>query len=65
MMCEPFSDRIIVMRLKTKPVNLLLVQIYAPCQDTKNEEKERFYESLDEAIKNIQRARMLNGARRF
>ena len=31
MMCEPISDRIMAMRLKVKPVNVLVVQVYAPC----------------------------------
>ena len=50
MMCEPISDRIMVMRLKMAPINVLLVQIYAPCEDAKEEEKERFYERLDQVI---------------
>ena len=28
MMCEPISDRIIIMRLKMAPVNALILQIY-------------------------------------
>ena len=28
MMCEPISDRIMLMRLKVKPVNVLVVQVY-------------------------------------
>ena len=30
MMCEPISERIMLMRLKVAPINVLLVQIYAP-----------------------------------
>ena len=42
-MCEPISDRIImIMRLKMAPVNVLLVQIYAPNEDADEEEKDRF-----------------------
>src|SRR3989442_14580363 len=50
MMCESISDRIMVMRLKMAPLNVLLVQINAPCEDAKKEEKERFYERLDQVI---------------
>src|SRR5688572_5242114 len=30
MMVEPISERILIMRLKMKPANVLIVQIYAP-----------------------------------
>src|SRR6059036_1595873 len=50
MMCEPISDRIMIMRLKMAPVNVLLVQIYAPCEDAKEEENDHFYERLDQVI---------------
>ena len=36
------SDRIIVVRLKATPVNLLLLQVYAPCDDGEEDEKELF-----------------------
>ena len=55
MMCEPISDRIMVMRLKMAPINVLLVQTYAPCEDVKEEEKERFYERLDQVIESIKK----------
>ena len=48
LMCEPISERSIVMRLKAAPVNILIVQIYAPCEEAKEEEKEEFYEMLDQ-----------------
>ena len=48
MMCEPISDRIMVMRLKMTPINMLVVQIYAPCEN--EDEKERFHERLDQVI---------------
>jgi hypothetical protein len=50
MMCEPVSDKIMIMRFKMTLVNLLLVQINAPCESEKEEEKERFYEKLDQVI---------------
>src|SRR5206468_3756161 len=57
MMCEPISDRIMIMRLKMAPVNVLLVQIYAHCEDAKEEEKERSYERLDQVIGEYKKGR--------
>src|SRR2546425_573616 len=57
MMCEPVSDRIMIMRLKMAPINMLLVQIYAPCEDAKEEEKERFSERLDQVIGEYKKGR--------
>ena len=57
MMCESISDRIMIMRLKMAPVNVLLVQIYAPCEDTKEDEKDRFYERLDQVIGEYKKGR--------
>src|SRR3989441_513694 len=55
MMCEPISERIMIMRLKVAPINVLLVQIYAPNED--EEEKDRFYERLDKVIKEYRKGR--------
>ena len=57
MMCAPISERIIIMRLKMTPINMLVVQIYAPCENDKEEEKERFYESVDQAIREYRKGR--------
>ena len=38
----PDSDRIMTVRLKAVPVNLLSIQVYAPCEDGEEEEKENF-----------------------
>ena len=51
------SDRIMVVRLKASPVNLLVVQVYAPCEDSSDQEKENFYETLDQVIKENQKGR--------
>src|SRR5437867_457260 len=56
-MCEPISDRIMIMRLKMAPVNMLMVQIYAPNEDADEEEKERFYGRLDQVIKDHKKGR--------
>src|SRR5437899_2873656 len=51
MMCEPISDRIIILRLKVAPINVLLMQVYAPNEDADEDEKDRFYGRLDQVIR--------------
>src|SRR6267154_3280190 len=43
MMWEPIWERIMIMKLKVATINMLIVQIYAPCENDKEEEKDRFY----------------------
>ena len=50
MMWEPISERIMITKLKVAPINMLIVQIYAPCENEKEEEKDRFYERLDQVL---------------
>ncbi len=47
----PVSERIILVKLKAKPLNIALIQIYAPTTESTEEEVERFYEKLDAAMK--------------
>src|SRR6267154_4599004 len=58
MMWEPISERIMITRLKMAAINMLLVQIYAPCEDDKETEKDRFYERLDKVIGEYKRERV-------
>src|SRR5258708_2866933 len=39
MMYELISDRIMIMRLNVAPINVLILQIYAPCENETEEEK--------------------------
>ena len=57
LMYEPISERIIVMRLQATPGNILIFQIYAPCEEAEEEEKERFYERLDQVIADFKKGR--------
>src|SRR6267154_1178952 len=57
MMCEPISERIMIRRLKVAPISMLIVQIYAPCEDDKEEEIYRFYKRLDQVIGEYRKAR--------
>ena len=57
MMCEPISDRIMIMRVKMAPVNVLIMQLYAPYEDEDEMEKECFYERVDQVIGEYKKGR--------
>src|SRR6267154_5732447 len=57
MMWEPISKRIMIMKLKVAPINMLIVQIYAPFEDDEEEEKDRFYERLDQVTAEYRKGR--------
>jgi len=40
---EPISDRVHVVRVKAKPRNITLIQVYEPTTAATNKEMERFY----------------------
>ena len=42
LMCEPISEKIIIIRLKATPVNILIIQIYAPCEEAEEGGKGTF-----------------------
>ena len=39
------------------PVNMLLMQLYAPNEDADEDEKERFYERVDQVIEEYRKGR--------
>ena len=45
------SERVMVVRLKGRPFDISLIQCYAPTADNNDDEIDKFYEKLDEAIK--------------
>ena len=47
----PFSDRLMLLQLKGNPININLIQAYAPTADKSEIEIERFYEDLKELLK--------------
>ena len=47
----PFSDRLMLLQLKSNPININLIQAYAPTADKSEIEIERFYEELKELLK--------------
>jgi len=50
---EPNSDRVLVVRLKAKPRNLTLMQVYGPTTAATDEEMGRFYQDLSQAVKQV------------
>jgi len=56
---EPVSDRVLVVQLKTKPRNITLIQVYGPTTAATDEEIERFYQDLSQAVKQVPEGDML------
>ena len=50
---EPISDRVLVVRLEAKPRNITLIQVYGPTTAATDEEMERFYQDLSQAVKQV------------
>ena len=49
----PVSDRSLKIRLQAKPLNVSIIQFYAPTNAASEEEIEEFYNVLQEEIDNI------------
>ncbi|XP_055384420.1 uncharacterized protein LOC129614059 [Condylostylus longicornis] len=47
----PHSDRTMLVKLSAKPVNINLIQVYAPTADKSDEAIEEFYHDIDELMK--------------
>ncbi|CAG4991264.1 unnamed protein product [Colias eurytheme] len=50
---KPISDRISILRLKTKFFNITLLNAYAPTEQAHDDIKDEFYEHLDQVYDNI------------
>ena len=44
------SDRVLTIRLQCKPVNMTVIQIYAPTSTAEDEEIEHFYEMVQKVV---------------
>ena len=53
------SDRIIIVKLFSKPFNLSIIQVYAPTSANSEEEIEAFYNDLDDAYKQCDSQEMI------
>lgn len=47
----PKSERVIFVRLETKPKPIVIIQIYAPTAESSTEDIMRFYKDLEEVMK--------------
>ena len=52
---KPVNSRIMAARFKGKPLNISVVQVYAPTADCPEEEINDFYEKLEETITELPR----------
>ena len=50
---NPMNDRMIAIRLQGAPINVTVIQVYAPTTDASQEEIEEFYASLQDLYKKI------------
>ena len=50
----PVSDRIIMVKIRGQPLNVNIIQVYAPTQDHADEEVEVFYEKIENVIQRIE-----------
>jgi len=56
---EPVSDRVPVVRLNARPRNITLIQMYGPTTASADEEMERFYQDLSQAVKQVPKRNIL------
>lgn len=53
--CNPVTERLITIEFAAKPGNLSVVQVYAPTAESSEDDLERFYENLEQTIRDIPR----------
>ena len=51
--CTPVSSRVIMIRVSGRPVNITVIQVYAPTTDYEDQEVEEFYEEIETTIKKV------------
>ena len=59
--CWTISDRVIMIKLKCKPVDINLIQVYAPTSESSVEDLEEFYGILDSAVKQCKNNEIIMG----
>ena len=45
------SDRVLILKIASKPVNLVIIQVYAPTSTSSDEDTDQFYNDLYSAHK--------------
>ena len=48
---HPVSDRVICVRLKANPVDMIIIQVYAPTNESSESETDAFYEEVSNTVK--------------
>ena len=48
--CNLKNDRMISVRFQGKPLNIMVIQVYAPTSNAEEAEVERFYEDLQDLL---------------
>jgi len=56
---EPVSDRVPVVRLNARPRNVTLIQVYGQTTASADEEMEKFYQDLSQAVKQVPKRNIL------
>ena len=51
--CLPYSDRVILLKIRGNPFNINLIQVYAPTADKGEEIAEDLYAQIGEVLKNV------------
>ena len=57
--CQAVSSKIITIRLKANPINVTIMQVYAPTSGESNEETYEFYEQLQNVIEPVAKKNIL------
>jgi len=47
----PLSDRVMLLQLAMRPINVNIVQVYAPTTDHNDDEVEKFYQQIKDIMK--------------
>ena len=56
---EPINNRLCLLKLKGKFQNITLVSVYAPTEESEEEEKDNFYENLDKTFQKVSKHDMI------
>jgi exonuclease III len=56
---DPINKRLLTVRLAGKPMNVTMIQVYAPTNQAPESEKEEFYSSLQIAVNSVRKQDMV------
>lgn len=57
--CQPVSSRIMKIRIRATPLNLTIIQVYAPTTDYDDDQIEEFYQQLQQTIDKVHKKDIL------